>query len=69
MKNIDEKIVKFIQFLCITNNNLKPKLTKKFNRLNIYNTLAKPVLLRGSKFERFWGGGQFVKTENKLYET
>jgi hypothetical protein len=48
-KDIQDKITKFLKILGLLNNVLKPNHVHKTTRLKVYNTLAFPTLIYGSK--------------------
>jgi hypothetical protein len=47
-KNMPSKISKFVKTIGVINQVFKPSLVQQHTRLNIYRTLARPVLIYGS---------------------
>jgi len=47
--NIQQKLSKFAQILGILNNTLEPYLIHTLLRIKVYNALALPIILHGSK--------------------
>jgi hypothetical protein len=48
-KDMPSKISKFVKTIGVINQVFKPSLVQQHTRLNIYRTLARPVLIYGSE--------------------